>query len=323
MESPVNPALRIAVVAGAGLAFLLLPVSCSTRPSGDRVLVDPPRMAPRELAPPATPEPGERLALTVPGLACGLFLPEGWQKAPADRLALHFHTAEWFAIAEHGRSGQRFPLVSIFLGSGSARYREPFRDPARFGNLLGCVEQELTRRRGRAVRITAVDVSSFSAGYGAVRELVQQPAAAARIRRIVLSDSLYGGLADGTLEDGRRVVEPAHILCWLPFAREAIASRKTFVLTHTQIETPAYASTAECAAALTAALAVPRTVPSPGDPAGQASAFPLLRRADAGRFHVWSYAGTNAAAHLAHARHLADVWRALDAAESGGRPRRD
>jgi hypothetical protein len=49
-------------------------------------------------------------------------------------------------------------------------------------------------------------------------------------------------------------------------------------------------------------------------PAAREPEYPLIQRADFGRFHVWNYAGTNAQAHLTHVRHLADLWRALDAA---------
>jgi hypothetical protein len=178
------------------------------------------------------------------------------------------------------------------------------------------VEERLARRRGQAVHVRAVDVSSFSAGYGAVRELVKQPAAFARIRRIVLSDSLYGGLQAPEGTGGGRVVEPAHVECWMPFIQSAIRGGKTFVLTHTQVATPSYASTAECAAAMLAAVRVSPTPASPALPAARDPDFPLLSRADAGRFHIWGYAGTNAAAHLTHAHHLADVWRALDAADA-------
>jgi hypothetical protein len=40
--------------------------------------------------------------------------------------------------------------------------------------------------------------------------------------------------------------------------------------------------------------------------------FPLIHRADLNGFHVWSYGGTDGQAHITHARHLADVWMAID-----------
>jgi hypothetical protein len=47
--------------------------------------------------------------------------------------------------------------------------------------------------------------------------------------------------------------------------------------------------------------------------AAAAGAYPLLERADRGHFHAWGYWGTDADAHVAHPRHLSEVWAALDA----------
>jgi hypothetical protein len=53
------------------------------------------------------------------------------------------------------------------------------------------------------------------------------------------------------------------------------------------------------------------TLPASNDPD-----FPLLARADVRGLHIWSYGGTDAQAHMTHARHLADVWQALVGAET-------
>lgn len=296
------------------IAFLLcaLCLGCVT---GGRIRPpEPPPMPLRPVLRPTNDLPAETIRLPFGTNSVTLFLPAGWRSAPPDRLAIHFHTADWFVFGEHWRAGYRFPLLSVMLGSGSAKYRAPFVEPAVFPELIRRVESELRQRGVPGAEVRDVDIASFSAGYGAVRELVQQPAARQLIRRIVLSDSLYAGLSSGANGLGPRAVQADQIECWLPFAREAVAGRKTFVLSHSQIPTPAYASTAECAAALLAALKL-ETKPASSVAAGVAGEFPLLTRCDAGRFHVWSYAGTNANAHLVHPRNLAEVWRELDDAD--------
>lgn len=253
---------------------------------------------------------GETIPLRAGRIRATLHLPDGWEQVPR-RLAIHFHTADWVTFGEHRRAGYRFPVVSILLGSGSAKYQAPFFDESLFPELIRRVEQELRARGAQPGTVQHVDVASFSAGYGAVRELVQQTAARRLIRRIVLSDSLYAGLSSGGDGTGPRVVQTDQIACWLPFARDAVAGRTTFVLTHSQIPTPAYASTAECANALVAALALEAKPAAPGSSASTGN-WPLLQRCDAGGFHVWSYGGTDANAHLVHPRNLAEVWQALD-----------
>lgn len=276
--------------------------------------IEPVVMAPRSIRPPEHPPPGEHLDLRERDMPFVLFLPEGWSDATnRGRLAIHFHTADWVAVGEHLRAGCRFPLAAIFLGSGSARYREPFTDTNRFPRLLVQIEDELARR-GVRERIQVVDVSSFSAGYGAVRELVRQPDAFARIQRIVLSDSLYGSLASGAEGQGPRVVAPEHVDCWLPFARAAMRGEKTWVFTYSEIPTTSYASTGECAAAILASLGMKsEPVAANACPAAAEPPYPLRLRADAGNLHFWGYAGGDAGAHMVHPRRLAEVWQALDA----------
>src|SRR6185503_10812897 len=157
----------------------------------------------------------------------------------------------------------------------------------------------------------AVDVASFSAGYGAVREIVKWPEYRQLIRRIVLCDSMYGSFAAGS------TTRPAaeHIAPWVDFAKMAANGEKTFVLTYSQVPTSNYASSSQCAAALIEAVGAARViVPRGSTPATLDPEFPLLTRADVRDFHVWGYDGADAQAHLTHVRHLADVWRALDAA---------
>ena len=186
--------------------------------------------------------------------------------------------------------------------------------------LFKLVEDDLSKRGPwPAVRVTRVDVSSFSAGYGAVREIVQVPQYVKLIRRIVLADSLYAGWDPATTQPGA-TSRPAteNIEPWRAFVQMAARGEdgKTFVLTHSQVPTEQYASTAQCAAALLEAVGVLRRTlsPAPSSPATTDTEFPLTYRADSGHFHVWGYGGTDAAAHMTHPRHIADVWLALDAA---------
>lgn len=299
---------------GLALALLLAGAGgCVNGSLTDWPPIVPPPMPQRELVRPATLEGAERVLLEVRGLKLPLFLPEGWQTSTnAGQLAVHFHTADWVAWGEHHRAGYHFPLLSVFLGSGSAVYRAPFIDPAAFAEVLAAVEAELRRRNPGAAPINRLDFASFSAGYGAVRELVQQPGVFRRLERVVLSDSLYGGLDETALAGGRREVTAEHVGCWLPLAEAAMRGDKTFVLTLSQVPTTAYASTRECAEAILTRLKLTWTAACPELPASRDAQFPLLGRADAGRLHFWSYGGTNAAAHMTHPRHLADVWRALD-----------
>lgn len=273
---------------------------------------DPPTLIPPSLndsiPTPANGIQGEQIALVDRGVKFTLFFPAGWYREATNiALTAHFHTVASSAISSHVRRGSRDPLVAFALGSGSSAYRVPFEDTNRFDRVLSLVETEM-RQRGFTNHITTVDLSSFSAGYGAVRELVKSPHYYSLIRRIVLLDSIYGGLVPQKTGSTARIVDPQHIDAWIPFAKAAMRGEKTFIITLSQIEPATFASTLECASALLDRLALKLQSVSPPP----TNSLGLLSRADAGNFHVWSYAGTNATAHMAHVQHMAEIWRSIE-----------
>lgn len=276
--------------------------------------VIPPTSLPRrDIAPPETPLPGQQIALCD---SCSnrftLFLPDRWQVPSSGKIKLtvHFHTAAWFAIEEHLRHGLRTPLLAAYLGEGSSVYRRPFEDPNRFKEWLDLADRAIEQRTGvRTVRVTAVDISSFSAGYGAVRELVKSLRYFKLVERIVLCDSLYGSLQN-TNPASPRIPAWEHVRPWVAFASAAAHGQKVFLLTHSEVPT-SYASSAEMATALIKAVHAPirRVFPMP---AADDPGYRLRYRSDLHGFHVWGYSGIDGSAHLTHARHLAECWLALD-----------
>ena len=256
-------------------------------------------MPQRSIAPDKEPLKGTKVNLNEGDMKFTLFIPEAWH-APAQTLTVHFHTADWFVIQEHVRRGARHPLATFYLGEGSSVYRRAFEDPSRFRRMLTVIEDRL------GTPVNDLEVTSFSAGYGAVREIIKHPDYFARIRTIILADSMYAALETNGLR--RPLAEHIHV--WAPFARAAMERKKTFVITYSAVPTTTYASSSECAQALLAVLGL-RDIAADSIPASRDKDFPALRRADAGNLHVWGYAGTNAQAHMTHPRHLADIWKAL------------
>lgn len=304
------------------LFTIAVAVICSTTPLHSQITnasqspqILPPAMTQRAIAKSATPPKGETITLNERETNFTLFIPKGWS-APTNGevvLAIHFHSAPWFAIEEHLRRGLKGPLIAAQLGSGSSAYRKPFEDHERFSRLLSLVEKTLQEGGApKNTKVASVDISSFSAGYGAVREILKSPEYFKLIRRIVLCDSIYAGFESETVHKPlRENIEP-----WLPFVKAATRGEKTFLLTHSQVETVTYATSGQCGEALIEAVGaktekiLPKSNPSASDPD-----FPLLARSDLGNFHVWSYDGKDAQAHMTHLRHLADSWLVLDEME--------
>ncbi|MFQ3587964.1 MAG: hypothetical protein SNJ76_09925 [Fimbriimonadaceae bacterium] len=236
-----------------------------------------------------------------------LYLPTDWEPKREETLTVHFHTARRVSIPQHLAAGLDGPLLVFNNGAGSRVYQQPFLDPGRFQRWMErCRRVLIPLGAPEDVRWEAIDISSFSAGYGAVRELVQVPELFARMRRVVLADSLYGDVLEG------RRPHPRDIDVWLPLAEAAKRGEKTFLITVSEVPT-SYASSSECAAAIVAGVGG-SLEPAPPDATSDPNMaeWRLRRRFDAGRLHVWLYEGADGPAHMAHARNLGALWKSLD-----------
>lgn len=254
------------------------------------------------------------------GLKATLFVPHSWNRK-LGTIRVHVHTVPWFAIQEHLDGGLAEPLLVMNFGEGSTTYAKPFLDPEALPRWLRATEEAIGElqpspdpSQSWEGRIRGIQVSSFSAGYGAVREWMKQPKSRALIRRVVLADSMYGSFKPG--EESKRTPDPAHVEIWAPFARDAMLGKTTFVITTSQIAPNSYCGTFEIARGLVAHLGQTMT-PAKSEAAAKDPEFPLIERFDEDNLHVWNYGGTTTFAHTTHVRHIAETWRALNAA---GRP---
>lgn len=226
--------------------------------------------------------------------------------APGD-LLIHFHGAVDTIRGTMEKSGLEATVVVVNQPGLSAAYAAPFRDdPDLFDRLLAEPLRAAGGGRdgGPAPRWRRVTLSCFSAGYGAVREVLRNPAAADRVDAIVAADSIHAGLDETHSADGVRRADPRDMAGFLAFARAAAAGEKSFLITHSAQPTP-YASTTETADFLLDALGIDR------EPVAAAAdeAFPQTSRAGRGRFEVLGFAGASGPAHLFHLRSIDRWWK--------------
>ena len=280
----------------------LVPAIAMLHPQSPAV---PPPMPKRAIEKPATPPPGRQIDLYGDGKYT-VYIPEGWKPGSKLSLTLHFHGAAWFAIDEHLRRGLAEPLVAVYAGEGSTVYRNAFLVEDDWHRLLSDVIGELGAPEDATVE--RIDVTSFSAGYGAVRELLKQADPPKLIRRIVLADSMYAGFtSESDHTPLKEQIDP-----YVEFAKAAQRGEKAFVVTYSQVPTETYANSAACAEALVKAVGGNLEPVRPGSiPATLDPLFPLLQRYDSGGLHIWGYGGKDAQAHMTHPRHIADIWKAV------------
>ena len=201
-------------------------------------------------------------------------------------LIVHFHSSPW--LVEYC-ARKRFPsaaVLTVNLGAGSDIYREPFVDVTRFPKLI----EEAEKAAGGPFR--TVVLSSFSAGYGAVREILREKSNWPRITSIVLADSLYAGY-------GQEVDDLGPFLAYLKVG-------KRLVMTHSELYPGTYAATFETAEWLMSKMGMKRKAILKWGPIGMQQ----LSEASKGGFIVMGFAGNSADDHVDHLSGL-DQWYSL------------
>jgi hypothetical protein len=284
--------LTLATHAHAQYAQNPSPMSDTTRPH--------PRVTP------SRPD-GARATLTLGEL----YLPTGATSRVRATMPLvvHFHGVPWLIERHVARSAPGAALVTVNLGAGSSRYAAPFADPAGFSALLDDAAQATTRITGRRTTWSSVTLTSFSAGYGAVRAILSQPAEASRINAVVLLDSLHASyLIDGD-PSAPRTTDPAvkvtDLDVFTQLALHAAAGRARFWVTHSEVYPGTYASTTDSANTLLSSLSLTRRPVLKRGPLGMQQ----LSEAHRGDFHVLGFAGNSAPDHVDHLYALGDWLR--------------
>jgi hypothetical protein len=227
---------------------------------------------------------GERLALTVGTL----FVPAKLTRRDVP-LLVHFHGGA--VPAEAAAVANGMVAVSVQLGSGSGAYARPFAGPAAFARLL----DEAAEKSGK--RFTSITLSGWSAGYGAIREILRVPEHYARVDRVLLIDGIHTGyVGDGPGKGPglESVLDPSPLAEFLQLAKDAVAGKKRFTITHSEIFPGTYASTTECTDWLVAQLGLRRTPVLKWGPMG----LQQLSDVSAGGFHLMGFAGNSAPDHV-------------------------
>jgi hypothetical protein len=227
-----------------------------------------------------------------------LFLPEKLKLQPATPLFIHFHGGAWLPELAAARVGKT-AVISIQIGAGSSAYAKPFSDAQLFARLLAEAESKAN------VKFAPLALTAWSAGYGAVREILQTPEHYARVARVLLIDGLHTGYLDGKPGPQESRLETERLAIFLQFARDAVAGKKQMIVTHSEIFPGTFASTTEMADWLLAQLQLKRQPVLRWGPMGTQQ----LSEARAGKFRLLGYAGNSAPDHVDQLHALPDYLR--------------
>jgi hypothetical protein len=215
-----------------------------------------------------------------------LFLPSALEHKRTAPLLIFFHGGKWLPEAAAARD--RMAVISIQIGAGSGVYARAYTDPQRFGNLLREAEQKAN------TKFAPVTLGGWSAGCGAIREILKSPAAYAQVDRVLAIDGIHTDYAGGKPGPLESQLTTENLDGWLRLARDAIAGKKRLLVTHSEIFPGTFASTTETADYLLAQLGLKRRAVVRWGPMQTQE----LSEVRAGRFRLIGFAGNTAPDHV-------------------------
>ena len=224
-----------------------------------------------------------------------IFLPSNIFAEKSVSLLLHFHGTSEAAKFAVSKASQPFVLVNINLGSGSSKYEQALLDKKIFSYLLKKVERQAAACLENFKQFDKIVISSFSAGYGAVRAIIHFHENIENIDGIILLDGLHTDYIPDRLviaRGGKLNVEK--LKDFQTFAELAADGKKKLLIAHSEIFPGTYASTTETADYLIQSLRLKRTPVLNWGPMGMQQVSEVRKN----KFWVFGYAGNSAPDHV-------------------------
>lgn len=232
-----------------------------------------------------------------------LFVPASFK--PIDgkvNMVLHLHGTPTVTEPALVAVGWNAVLVSFNRNGLSSAYSKPFSDPALFPRLIDEAAKAAPGDPEAKWEVGHVVVSSFSAGFGGVREILKTPSSHDRIDAIVMADSIYCGYEG---DPAAKRVDPYLMSGFEKFAREAAEGRKTMLVSHSSQVPPGYASTTETADFLLKAV----DASSEAVDVDWGDGWRQIRKGTRGRFVVLGFNGEGPEDHMRHLRRIGELWK--------------
>jgi hypothetical protein len=211
-----------------------------------------------------------------------LYLPATHLRA----VLFFFHGGTW--LPEVAAARHKIAVVSVQAGAGSGTYSRIFDDAQRWPRLLAEAEAKAGAPFQRVV------LGGWSAGCGAVRQILRSPGSYQRVAGVVCIDGIHSDYVDGKPGPLESKIGTENLAIWEQVARDAVAGRKRVLITHSEIFPGTFASTTETADYLVSRLALPRRPVLKWGPMG----LQQLGDTRSGQFLLMGFAGNSAPDHV-------------------------
>jgi hypothetical protein len=262
-----------------------------------------------------------------------VFVPDTFTaKDGAYDLLLHFHGNTKVVKESAEVAGLDAIVAVVNLGVGSAPYEDAYAVPGTYEALLEQIQRVVGQRGVSNPHVRRIALASWSAGYGALSTILNVRRGTDPLDAILVLD----GIHCGWLDERPNELNPLQLGPFVRAAKLAAEGQLLFTITHSEIDPPTYASSAETAAYLlsTVGYRPPAALPSIVAPphvvlrsAEGAVAKKLEKRmepfsdARVGGLHVRGYRGNTPEHHMAHLLQMAatvvpelvERWRTIPA----------
>jgi hypothetical protein len=225
-----------------------------------------------------------------------MFIPSTYIQRPGNiaDVLVHFHGDPQTFWNNAKYANLNAIIVTVNYSGLSSAYSTPFSNQALFGQVVAEAQQKFRDVRGnQSLTWDKLAVSSFSAGYGAVREILKSSTYRNDIDVLGAFDSLYATTAPDSTPLDSQMVD------YKTFAALAKAGSKTFLYSHSKVPTGTYEETRECGDELMQYLGI---TASPYNVDGL-GALDFYRHVRSGNFELWGANGTDGDSHLEHLRY--------------------
>ncbi|MFC1726826.1 hypothetical protein ACFL4T_14485, partial [candidate division KSB1 bacterium] len=241
----------------------------------------------------------------VPGLSIMLenilskpvevYIPDHVQNLRQVDLLIHFHGLSYVPKSAVYSSEHPLILAVINLGSGSSVYERPFQNGSVFHGLIEAVRNYVSVRESTEIEISRIFISSFSAGYGAVRAILKKHME--KVDGIALLDGLHTDYVPDrmVLSEGGEL-NKEKLKDFVQFALFAVEGKKRFLITHSEIFPGTYASTTETADHIVSSLNLKKDPVLKWGPVG----MQMVSEAKKNGLTILGFAGNTAPDHFDH-----------------------
>jgi hypothetical protein len=225
-------------------------------------------------------------------------------------LYVHFHGNTKVVLESAEVAGVNAFVAIVNLGVGSAPYEHDYIQPGSYAKLLAEVQHGVEERGLEGAHVRRIALGSWSAGYGAIGGILQQPKSHEHLDALLVLD----GIHVGWIEDDRTRLNALNLFPFVDAAKAAGRGDFLFSITHSEVVPEDYASTTATADLLLDAVSGARHAVDDRDApphlalesAKNAVSKKLekhmepLSEATVGAFHVRGYRGNTPEHHMAH-----------------------